>query len=100
MPLFQCLIRGDNFPGKIIHQRYLIGFYTTRFVKADTSTQAEELAIQLLQNDVIFSIPIEERSHTAKVYFEEIIEVVDDVNNKPNQGYTFFPMDDETSEIN
>lgn len=94
MPLFQCLIRGDNFPGKIIHQPYLIGFYTTRFVHANTPKQAEEIAIKLLRDDAIFQIPMEDRSHTAKIFFEEIIEVADDIDPRPNRGYTFFPMDD------
>lgn len=100
MPIFRCLIRGDNFPGEIIHQQYLIGFYTTRFIQADTSARAEQLVAQLLRDDAIFQVPIEDRSHRAKIFFEEIIEVANDVDAKPNQGYTFFPMNDEASEIN
>ena len=92
MPLFRCFIRGDNFPGKLIGQDDPIGFYTTRFVEADSPAQAEMLAVDLLRNDPSLDVPPEHRTQDARVYFEDIDEVPGDAEKKPNSGFTFFTM--------
>jgi len=92
MPLFRCFIRGDNFPGKLIGQEEPIGFYTTRFVEAESPEKAEILAVDLLRNDPDLDMPPEHRTENSKVYFEEIDEVPAGTARKPNKGFTFFTM--------
>jgi hypothetical protein len=92
MPLFRCLIRGDNFPGKLIGKRKPIGFYTTRFVEADTPEQAELMAVESLRADPDLEVAPKHRTGEARVYFEEIHEVPDETERKPNKGFTFFTM--------
>jgi hypothetical protein len=92
MPLFRCLIRGDNFPGKLIGKRKPVGFYTTRFIEAATAEQAEMLAVELLRTDPNLDAAPKHRTGDARVYFEEIHEVPEETERKPNKGFTFFLM--------
>src|SRR3546814_17175149 len=75
MPLFRCIICGENFPGTLLGQEELVGFYTTRFVEADSPEQAEIMAIELLRNDPSLDVSSEHRTQSAKVFFEDIDEV-------------------------
>ncbi|MFT3898062.1 MAG: hypothetical protein QM719_10285 [Thermomonas sp.] len=90
MPLFRCLIRGDNFSGKLIGKKKPIGFYTTRFVEAETSKEAELLALELLKNDPNLEVAPKYRTEDARVFFEKIDEVPQDTKRVPNNGFTFF----------
>lgn len=92
MPFFRCLIRGDNFPGKLIGQKKLIGFYTTRYVEADSPEQAELLAVEQLRNDPDLEVPSEYRTQDARVFLEEIDEISSEAERAPNKGFTFFVM--------
>jgi hypothetical protein len=92
MPLFRCFIRGDNFPGKLIGKKEPIGFYTTRFVDAETAEQAEMLAVDLLRNDADLDVAAKHRTQDAKIHFEKIEEVPAETERKPNKGFTFFTM--------
>lgn len=92
MPLYRCSICGENFPGDMLGESSPIGFYTTRFVNADSPEQAEMLALDLLRGEEFFNIPAEKRSEDAKVFFEEIAEVAPDTERVPNSGFSFFVM--------
>ena len=93
MPLYRCLIRGENFPGKLIGKRRPIGFYTTRYIDAQSPEHAEMLAVDLLRNDEDLDVPPEHRTQDAKVYFEKIEEVPAETERRPNKGFTFFTTD-------
>lgn len=92
MPLFRCFICGENFPGKLLGQDEPVGFYTTRFVEADSPEEAELLAVALLRDDPSLDVLAEHRTHDARLYFEDINEVPSDTEQKPNSGFTFFTM--------
>src|SRR3546814_5532778 len=98
MPLFRCIICGENFPGTLLGQEELVGFYTTRFVEADSPEQAEIMAIELLRNDPSLDVSSEHRTQSAKVFFEDIDEVPGDTEQKPNSGFTF-RSEEHTSEL-
>src|SRR3546814_7547538 len=82
MPLFRCIICGENFPGTLLGQEELVGFYTTRFVEADSPEQAEIMAIELLRNDPSLDVSSEHRTQRAKVFFEDIDEVPGDTRSE------------------
>jgi hypothetical protein len=92
MALFRCDILGENFPGLIIGESRPVGFYTTRFVEADSTDEAEAKALEILKDDEAFNISPTARSTDAKVYFENIVEVPADTERIPNRGFTFFVM--------
>ena len=92
MPWYQCLIRGENFPGAILGKKAPIGFYTTRVVEADSTQDAEMKALANLKEDKKLQVPKIKRSKEAKVFFEEITEL----NRRPVKkpvGFTFFEQD-------
>ena len=96
MPLFRCMIRGENFPGQLIGQKGLVGFYTTRFVEADNAEEAELAGLEVLRTDPdleIRSEKLRQQEPLAKVYFEEIVEVAEDTDRVPNEGATWFGME-------
>ena len=90
MPLFRCLIRGNNFPGALIGEDKPIGFYTTRYVEASSSSEAENLVVDLLRKDESLAISPALRVKNAKVFVEEILEVALNTERTPNNGFTFF----------
>lgn len=92
MPLFRCAITGEDFPGKILHQEDPVGFYTARYVEAETPEEAELLVLDLLRNEAALDLAPEHRSENAKVYFESIDEVPEDTERTPNAGFVFFTM--------
>ena len=92
MPLYRCLICGENFPGALVGKRSPIGFYATRFIEATSRDEAESLALDQLRNEDALDVPAELRSQDARVFFEEIVEVSTDTERVPNAGFTFFVM--------
>lgn len=93
MALFRCFIRGENFPSILDGRSTLLGFYTTRFVEANTPEEAELFVLEQLRRDSSLRLPEGvAQNPDARVYFEEIVEVVDDENQIPNAGFVFFEM--------
>jgi hypothetical protein len=93
MPLFRCLIRGENFPGELIGLTAAVGFHATRFVDAASATEAEQIAVAALRQDAALTVTSEPRVKNAKVHFESIEEVPVETERAPNTGFTFFTMD-------
>ena len=94
MKLFLCFILGENFPGKILSQPTPIGFYTTRFVRAENADAAETAALSLLRDDGSLNVDPNERSPDAKIFFESIEEIdeLPEGCQEPGGGFTFFTM--------
>jgi hypothetical protein len=93
MPLFRCSIRGENFPGELIGLTTAIGFHATRFVDAQSAEEAERIAVAALREDAALTVTSEPRVKNAKVYFESIEEVPSGSEKMPNEGFSFFSMD-------
>jgi len=93
MPLFRCSIRGENFPGELIGQKTAIGFQATRFVDAKSAEEAERIAVAALREEAALTVTSEPRVKNAKVYFESIEEVPSGTERVPNEGFSFFSMD-------
>lgn len=94
MPTFRCFIRGEHFPGALAGVSAPIGFYTTRFVDAPSASDAEVTALNLLRQAPEFElVRPEDRTMNAKVYFDQIEEVLMEPDREQPQGFAFFPMD-------
>ena len=95
MMLFRCYIRGENFPGELILQKGLYGFYTTRWVEADSAEEAEILALEMLKGEQTFQVksPKLREQSKAKVYFEEIVPVRVTKQKRINAGAAWFEME-------
>ena len=93
--IYQCLIRGENFPGILIGKQYLVGFYTTRWIEATDEAAAEQLVLERLKKETIFDAPDGHRSGRAKVYFDEIVTVDCKPKDIVEVGATWFPMEEQ-----
>ncbi len=94
MKLFKCFINGTNFHLGSDADNPLLGFYTARFVHAETAEQAELEALELLRSDPKLDLDPSKRRKDTMVYFESI-EEIDSIPvgiSEPGTGYTFYPM--------
>ena len=93
MKWYKCFIAGENFPGQLIGQHYLIGFYTTRFVQAANEEGAESAGLEFLRTEDSLRLPVGVKPlASAKVYFEEVAEVDETEVPDVQAGFTFFEM--------
>lgn len=96
MPWFRCFIEGENFPGVLIGDQGLFGFYTTRWVEASDAEAAELIALDALRSDPKLQLESKDLRTDARVYFDEIVEV--DGPGGPNTGFVWYPMDSGNTE--
>ena len=92
MSWFKCSIEGENFPGQLIGEASPVGFYTTRYVEANSVQDAESIALNHLKNEPSLVVPESvEKPMNAKVHFKNIEQVnIDAVQS--NLGFIFFVM--------
>ncbi len=99
MPIYRCLVLGENFLLEIDGELQRLGFQTTRWVEADDPEAAELAVLDVLRREDAFNRPGPDyEGPAATVSFEQIDEIsVEEVGRmQPHAGYTFFAMD-ETS---
>jgi len=88
------LIIGENFTLVEEGELKKFGFATTRWVEADDAKTAESNALEALKADeVLRDIPEDQKDPSAKVYFEEVEELLEKPQQAPGKGFTWFPMD-------
>ena len=94
MKLFSCSIEGRNFPLDLDGEPALLGFYTTRFVRAESPEKAELLALELLRADPTLDVAPAKRTSRTMIYFDSIEEIdsIPDGASEPGTGYVFYPM--------
>ena len=93
MPWYKCSVVGKDFPGSILGKSQLIGFYTTRFVEATTTEEAEVLALNHLKDEPKLRLPGDIPKQTsARVTFEEIVEIETPESPVVQTGFCFFEM--------
>jgi hypothetical protein len=94
--LFAC---GENFPIDIDGEVILSGFYTTRYIEAETAAQAETIASEMLFEDPDLETPpgYEDPEQQASIRFEEVEQVAQPIDI--NDGFSFFPMEEGEEEF-
>ena len=96
MAWYQCLIRGEKFPGILIGKTEMVGFYTTRWVDAADPDEAELAAVAALKRDPCFALPEgTARPVEARVFVEEIIELAAAPESEGKGATWFVEADDE-----
>ena len=94
MAWFRCFIRGENFPGGD-GSNGLVGFYTTRFVEADNADEAEMRGLESLRShEWLASLRGHPQADRARVFFEEIEQVLAETAPANPPGLVFFAMND------
>jgi hypothetical protein len=91
--LFAC---GEDFPVILDGNVEIVGFYTTRFVEAETQGEAEALASELLFADEDLQPPPGYEEYQPRLSFEEVEQVAAPIDIADN--FSFFRMDAEDEE--
>ena len=95
MKWYRCLIRGENFPGEMLGQHQVVGFYTVQFVQDDSPQNAETKALAALKKHTSLQLPEGVNApKSCRVYFEEIEEVSAEDVDIVQAGLSFHPMVD------
>ena len=96
MAWFRCFMCGENFPGQLIGEDGLVGFYVTRFVQAPNASLAEATALDALRAEPKLAPPAGcQSSGIAQVFFEEVAKVPADVVPVVQPGYAWHPMESD-----
>nr|WP_136249522.1 hypothetical protein [Ningiella ruwaisensis] len=93
MAFYQLLLEGRNF-GFIFNEKIVKGgFYTTRWVKANSPEEAEEKAVELIKNDHSLKHMLVQSIDTKPMIFLEEISTVSwftYFRKSPGNGYTLY----------
>jgi hypothetical protein len=91
--LFAC---GEDFPVVLNGNVEVVGFYTTRYVEAETAGEAEAIASELLFEDEDLQPPPAYEDLQPRIVFEEVEQVAEPIDIDDN--FSFFPMDEDDEE--
>ena len=88
---FSVSLKGENFWLDVEGAPSRMGFFTTRYVMAESEKDAENKAVQMLRDDPKFEKLLNDKSDPPMVFCESI-ENVDpfDPDTVVQQGYAFY----------
>src|SRR5262249_24035175 len=92
MKKYKVFLNGRNFLMEADGQPKKMGFYTTRFVEAETPENAENIAVELVRNDAELRKAVKnEKPDPPTIYAEEIalLQSFEGIL-VPGTGYTFY----------
>ena len=99
MKRYRVQLNGQNFQ---MRNGEVLGFYTTRWVKAHTPEMAEKAAVKLVREDPSLKAAVNnKKDNPPMIYLENLAEVgwFEFLRRNPGAGYTFYPdQEDESSE--
>lgn len=96
MKTFKCFVRGENFPGVLAGLSGLVGFYTTRYVRADNESEIESMIWQSVLNDARLSPSLAQCDLSEiKIVLEEMERVSEDALERESQGFVWYEMNEE-----
>lgn len=88
---FRCFVEGKHFPAAIVGEKGTVGFHTTRFVRATSPNEVEDLVLASLRQEPSLQLPPgTPRPKNAKVYITEITQVPASDVPTTEQGLAFF----------
>ena len=95
MPKYNVILEGENFPLTLVSDSTcLFGFITTRSVKADKVSDAERMALDIVNNDKNLWESLDDKVDIVpNISVTKVIELKW-WNRLGGGGYNFFPMDE------
>jgi hypothetical protein len=88
LPTYKVRIIGKNFLLATNRGPHKVGFYTERYVQAESTANAEIAAINLLRKDSGLANVVNEKDDQPMMYVDDI-EQVSEMLNQP--GFAFYP---------
>ncbi len=97
MKKYKVFVRGENFLINLDGVNQKMGFYTTRFVEAESEEAAESAVMDLLRSDPkLIKGVLNEESDSPMMYAEEIEELKSFKGFPvPGTGFAFYPEEGE-----
>lgn len=93
MPWFRVFACGEDFPVILDGEVVVAGFYTTRYVEAETPGEAEAVASDMLFEDPDLETPPGWDDIQPRIMIEEVEQVAAPIDIDGN--FSFFPMDED-----
>jgi pantothenate kinase len=92
MKRFVVIVEGNN----VIVDKKMCGFYTTRFVEANSESEAVSEAFDLIRKEIDLKSDImNDRFGYPVLSLYEVNEVEDFGNNSPpGGGFTYYPLEE------
>lgn len=93
MVYYQVMLEGKNFPLEMDGSEKIVGFVTTRWVKAANAEDAELKAVDLVKNDSSLTSSVRDlEGFTPMIYLVELVTVswITFRCRQPGSGYTFY----------
>ena len=102
MSYFQVMLEGKNFFIELDGKDEMLGFVTTRWVKAGNGEEAEMMAVDLVKKDqhlLTMTKNVDGSEPSPMIYLSEMCNVswLTYFRRKPGGGYSFYPMETEHS---
>jgi hypothetical protein len=99
MKKYKVTLDGQNFEIEFDGKVQRLGFFTTRWVEAVDSKEAELKAVELVKNDELLAKSIcNKKDNPPMIYLSELLEMDSFDNiNVPGGGYSFYPDKDNKS---
>lgn len=93
MKNYKVFVRGENFLINLDGVNQKMGFYTTRFVEAESEVAAEYAVMDILRSDPkLVKGVLNEESDPPMMYVEELEELESMKGYPvPGTGFTFYP---------
>lgn len=96
MAWFRVFACGEDFPVVIEREVVLAGFYTTRYVEAESASDAEARVADMLFEDPDLETPPGYEDYQPRILIEEVEQVAAPIDIDDN--FSFFPMEDDEEE--
>jgi len=93
MPKYSVCLEGENIPIKTDGKTEVLGFFTTRRVKASSEKEAEIIAVGTITNDASFIATVDTLAEAEPRIYMKSISKLRWWNRLGGVGYTFFPME-------
>jgi hypothetical protein len=92
---YKVMLRGENFKVAVDGSVSRLGFFTTRFVEAETPDGAEHFAVGLVRQDPFLQRAVRNApSDPPMIYLDSLSEIASfDGHRVPGTGYSWFPDD-------
>lgn len=91
MTWYRVLLHGTNFKMKLSDNQKICGFYTTRYVQAETAEEAEILAVDLVRKDKYLTKRVKNKPDDSPMIYLDEIESVDFCPSVEEfTGYSFY----------
>lgn len=92
---YKIVIEGQNYNIKLDKAPQRCGFFATRFIEADNTSDAENIVLRLIR-DELKEIILNDQSDPPVICLEEIVEIVSfGDNDVPGFGFTWYKEDNQ-----